>query len=71
MGLCHSIDEDEYSCNICNDLLNEKYILCDHCNKRYHYKCLIKYCPSLNQCIYCNSTNISQICVLRNSFNRT
>ena len=71
MGLCHSIDDDEYSCSICNEFLNEKYMICSNCNKKYHYKCLIKYCPSLNHCIYCNSTNVSAICIVRSSFNRT
>lgn len=70
MGNCHSSSKDEYLCNICKNNLNEKYIVCNYCDKRFHYRCLLNYSPSLSTCILCGSTKIKCINITRNSFDR-
>lgn len=49
MGSCYSKPEN-IECHICNANVEGKYVFCDYCKTRFHYKCLMHYIPSLERC---------------------
>ena len=50
MGNCYSESECEH-CDICHASVDEKYIVCTHCSRHFHYNCLLHTSPALERCI--------------------
>ena len=58
MGACVShefCEPKDYRCTVCNKKLSCKYLQCDKCDKKIHFKCTIHKEPNLTTCIFCNS----------------
>ena len=68
MGTClSSEDEDNCECALCGEELNVKYIYCAYCDKRFHYHCLCKNVPNLDQCSLCDTANLRFVNTRRQS----
>ena len=58
MGNCISYqfcEPKDYHCSVCGEGLSCKYLQCENCNRKIHFKCTIHKEPNLTTCIFCNN----------------